>query len=104
MRLSAFISERSKEIITEWETFASTLGPAADGMTPLSLRNHISYILAFIADDIDSAQTEAEQVTKSHGEKPKAAMDSVAEIHAALRRAASIWTRWSPNIARCAQA
>ncbi len=87
MRLSAFIREHSKAIIAEWETFARSLVPAADGMTPLSLRNHISYILAFIADDIDSAQTESEQVRKSHGEKPKAAMDSVAEIHAALRQA-----------------
>jgi signal transduction histidine kinase len=87
MRISAFIREHSKEIIAEWETFAGTLVPAADGMTPLSLRNHISYILAFIADDIDSAQTDSEQVKKSHGEKPKAAMDSVAEIHAALRQA-----------------
>lgn len=87
MRLSAFIREHSKEIIAEWESFAGSLAPAADGMTPLSLRNHISYILAFIADDIDSAQTESEQVKKSHGEKPKDAMDSVAEIHAALRQA-----------------
>ncbi len=87
MRLSAFIREHSKEIIAEWVTFAGSLAPAADGMTPLSLRNHISYILAFIADDIDSAQTESEQVKKSHGEKPKDVMDSVAEIHAALRQA-----------------
>jgi signal transduction histidine kinase len=87
MRIPAFIREHSKEIIVEWETFAASLVPAADGMTPLSLRNHISYILTFIADDIDSAQTDAEQVTKSHGEKPKAAMQSVAEIHAALRQA-----------------
>ena len=49
MRLSAFIREHSKEIIAEWETFAASLVPAADGMTPLSLRNHISYILAFIS-------------------------------------------------------
>jgi signal transduction histidine kinase len=87
MRLSAFIRQHSKEIIAEWETFAGTLVPASEGMTPLSLRNHISYILAFIADDIDSAQTDSEQVKKSHGEKPKDAMVSVAEIHAALRQA-----------------
>jgi signal transduction histidine kinase len=87
MRLAAFIRKNSKPIIAEWENFARTLVPAADGMSPLSLRNHISYILAFIADDIDSSQTDSEQVAKSHGDKPEASMDSVAEIHAALRQA-----------------
>jgi signal transduction histidine kinase len=87
MRLSAFIRERSAEIISDWESFARSLVPAATGMSPLSLRNHIEYILEFIADDIDSAQTESEQTYKSRGKKPKSAMDSVAEIHAALRQA-----------------
>jgi signal transduction histidine kinase len=87
MRLSAFIRENSKEIIAEWENFARSLVPAAEGMSPLSLRNHISYILAFVADDIDTVQTDSEQTDKSRGKKPKVAMDSVAEIHAALRQA-----------------
>lgn len=86
MRLSAFIRDHSKEIIADWVAFARSLVPAADSMSPLSLRNHISYILAFIADDIDTAQTDAEQTSKSLGNKPKAAIDSVAEIHAALRQ------------------
>lgn len=54
MRLSAFIRENSQAIISEWESFARSLVPAADGMTPLSLRNHISFILDFIAHDIDT--------------------------------------------------
>jgi signal transduction histidine kinase len=87
MRLAAFIRANSKPIIAEWESFARSLVPASEGMSPLSLRNHISYILEFVADDIDSSQTESEQITKSRGEKPKDAMDSVAEIHAALRQA-----------------
>jgi hypothetical protein len=68
MRLSAFIRERSAEIISDWESFARSLVPAATGMSPLSLRNHIEYILEFIADDIDSAQTESEQTYKSRQE------------------------------------
>jgi signal transduction histidine kinase len=87
MRLSAFIREHSRDIIAEWENFARSLVPAATGMSPLSLRNHISYILNFIADDIDTVQTDSEQTNKSRGKKPKAAMESVAEIHAALRQA-----------------
>ena len=87
MRLSAFIRAHSPEIIAEWENFARSLVPAADGMSPLSLRNHISYILKFVADDIDTVQTDSEQTEKSRGKKLKVAMDSVAEIHAALRQA-----------------
>jgi signal transduction histidine kinase len=87
MRLSTFIRENSTAIIAEWENFARSLVPAASGMSPLSLRNHISYILEFIADDIDTVQTDSEQTSKSLGKKPKSATDSVAEIHAALRQA-----------------
>jgi signal transduction histidine kinase len=87
MRLAPFIRENSEKIIAEWESFARTLVPAAQDMSPLSLRNHIRYILAFIADDIESSQTDAEQLGKSRGEKPKGSTNSVAEIHAALRQA-----------------
>ena len=87
MRLAAFIRENAEQIIAEWESFARTLVPAADSMTPLSLRNHIQFILVFIADDIETSQTTSEQIEKAHGEKPKHIADSVAEIHAALRQA-----------------
>jgi signal transduction histidine kinase len=87
MRLSSFIREHPGPIIAEWETFAGTLAPASEASSPLSLRNHIQYILQFIADDIDSPQTGDEQVSKSHGGKAKPSRDSVAEVHAALRQA-----------------
>ncbi|HEY8334769.1 MAG TPA: sensor histidine kinase [Tardiphaga sp.] len=87
MRLANFIRENSAPIIAEWETFAATLAPASESTSPRSLRNHIKYILQFIADDIDSSQTDAEQISKSHGDKPKHPVNSVAEIHAALRQA-----------------
>ncbi len=87
MRLSEFIRENPEPIIAEWETFAGTLSPASEATSPLSLRNHINFILEFIADDIDSPQTDAEQIRKSHGEKAKHSKDSVAEVHAALRQA-----------------
>ena len=87
MRLSRFIRDNSASIIAEWEAFASTLVPSPEAASPLSLRNHISYILEFIADDIDSPQTGAEQTSKSRGEKLKPPSDSVAEVHAELRQA-----------------
>jgi signal transduction histidine kinase len=53
-------------------------------MGPLSLRNHIQYILEFIANDIESPQTDAEQIKKSRSQNAKP-VNSVAEVHAALR-------------------
>lgn len=86
MRLSTFIRENSAPIIAEWEAFAGTLDPSPEAASPLSLRNHIEYILRFVADDIDSPQTDAEQVDKSQG-KNAHSTNSVAEVHAALRQA-----------------
>jgi signal transduction histidine kinase len=87
MRLAPFIRANAKQIITEWEKFAATLVPAAEDMTPLALRNHIAEMLAFLAADIETPQSESEQVKKSHGGKPKAIKHSAAEIHAAVRLA-----------------
>jgi signal transduction histidine kinase len=86
-RLATFIRQNSETIIAEWEGFARTLVPAAENASALSLRNHIVQILNSIANDIDSSQTDAQQVHKSHGEKIKVPLDNVAEIHAALRQA-----------------
>jgi signal transduction histidine kinase len=87
MRLAAFIRSGRAQIISQWEIFAQTLMPAADYMSPLALRDHITDILAFVADDIESSQTESEQKNKSKGKKPKESKDSAAETHAALREA-----------------
>lgn len=87
MRLAAFIRANTNPIVDEWESFARTLVPAAEGMSPLALRNHIRDTLAFIADDITSPQTESEQIKKSRGEKRQSAKHSAAEIHASLRLA-----------------
>ncbi len=85
MRLAEFIRSHMDPIVAEWESFARTLVPAADHMGSLTLRNHIRQILAFVVADMDTAQTKAEQVEKSHGEKPEAANPSAAEVHASLR-------------------
>ena len=86
MRLAPFIRANTHRIVDEWESFAQGLTPAAEHMSPRTLRNHIQEILAFIVDDIESAQTECEQIKKSRGEKPKDSKMSAAEIHAALRQ------------------
>jgi hypothetical protein len=61
MRLAAFIRQNSDQIIAEWEYFARTLVPAAEGMTPLSLRNHI--IVAAHGGTIRVTSTERDGTT-----------------------------------------
>jgi signal transduction histidine kinase len=87
MRLASFIRENTEHIVSDWENFAQTLIPAAADMSPLALRNHIEQILAFVIDDIESAQTGPEQIKKSQGGKIRAAAHTAAETHAALRLA-----------------
>lgn len=87
IRLADFMLENIEHIVAEWEAFARTLRPAANHMTPLVLRNHIHELLAFIVRDINSPQSNAQQIAKSHGEKQKSAQPTAAETHAALRLA-----------------
>jgi signal transduction histidine kinase len=86
MRLATFVRKSEQPIIEQWEVFAKTLRPASESMSPKTLRNHIKDILSFIADDIESSQTDAEQAKKSKGKKPRNSEDSAAEIHASLRQ------------------
>ena len=85
IRLADFIQQNTKPIISEWETFARTLTPAATNMTPLALRDHIPQILDFIVKDIKTPQTRSEQIQKSKGDKERDPAATVAETHAALR-------------------
>jgi signal transduction histidine kinase len=88
-RLADFIRNNQSAIIQEWIDFAQTRSPASEGMSKLALKDHIVDILKFVATDLESPQTPAEQFDKSRG------MDagdgsfrkSAAELHAALRLA-----------------
>jgi hypothetical protein len=87
-RLANFINDHADEIIAEWESFAESLPPATAGkMSRKALLDHSREILAFIAKDISSTQSDAEQKTKSHGGnlKPAFTPETAAEIHGALR-------------------
>jgi signal transduction histidine kinase len=88
-RLADFIRHNQSVIIEEWIDFARTRSPASDEMTKLALQDHVSDILKFIADDLESSQTKTEQVKKSQGLGPDDGpfRRSAAEIHAALRLA-----------------
>ncbi len=87
MRLSEFIQENKEAITDDWVCFAREHILPARHMDLAGLRDHISGILKFIVDDLDSAQTKQEQREKSKGEGVKAggAGDSMAETHADVR-------------------
>ena len=72
-------------IVAEWEKFARTLGPGADRMGSLALRDHAQAMLLVIADDIETYQSERMRGVKSRGEAEPAARDTAATTHGGLR-------------------
>lgn len=87
MRLADFIVNHSEAILAEWEAFASTRTPASASMTPLQLRNHAGHILRAIAKDLDTPQSEAQEIAKSQGNAPLIpdAQETAAQAHGLLR-------------------
>jgi signal transduction histidine kinase len=88
-RLADFVRQNQAPIVKEWIEFARTISPASDKLSKLALEDHIVDILAFVADDLESAQTPRERFDKSRGNGPKDGpfSESAAEVHAALRLA-----------------
>lgn len=87
MRLADFIIRDIELIIAEWQAFAATQLPAAEMMSPLSLRDHADGILQAMALDLATPQTGADQLAKSHGKVPcrADAPHTAAQTHGVLR-------------------
>lgn len=85
MDLADFIDSERVAIVAEWETFARTLLPAAEGMNPTALRDHADEILTAIVRDMRSHQTAAEQSEKSKGHGDAQILGEIGQVHAALR-------------------
>lgn len=85
MGLSEYINRNLDEIITEWESFAKTLLPAAEGMSQTELRDHARQMLVAVAEDMGTGQTPAEQQDKSKG-LAAVEIDSAASTHGTLRQ------------------
>jgi signal transduction histidine kinase len=66
MRLGEFILSNVEPILAEWETFARGMAPGGE-MDSLALRDHAEEILRAAARDMASAQTGAQQSSKSRG-------------------------------------
>jgi signal transduction histidine kinase len=87
MKLSGFITERVEDILSEWDSFAKTLLPAAASMTGLALRDHAQQILLAVAKDIETQQNPSQEYSKSRGMAPDLLLpESAAAIHGALRQ------------------
>lgn len=89
MRLADFIDANTPAILVEWESFASTLLPAASGLDAAALRDHAGQILLAVAKDLRTPQTRSEQSAKSKGQAPAApaTAETAAQTHALLRAA-----------------
>lgn len=86
MRLADFIVQNIEPILQQWEDFAKTMTPAADGMDTAALRDHAEQMLLTIAADLRTAQTHAARISKSHGEAPDSLSRTAAETHADTRQ------------------
>ncbi|MFJ4194102.1 sensor histidine kinase [Pseudomonas sp. NPDC089534] len=87
MRLSEFIVANVDPIVDEWETFASTITPAADYLDSPALRDHARSILLAAARDMDKPQTAGEQADKARGEGPAKtpSLDRAGASHGEMR-------------------
>lgn len=85
MRLADFILENIEPILQQWEDFAKTMTPAANGMDSAALRDHAEQMLVAIAADLRTAQTVKAQITKSHGKARRSGDVTPAETHAEIR-------------------
>lgn len=87
MRLADFIVTNMEVILARWDSFATTLLPAASQLNSLQLRDHAQPILEAIAADLRTPQTRDQQMHKSMGLAPQIedAPHTAAETHAILR-------------------
>lgn len=85
MRLADFILSNMEPILQQWEDFARTLTPAADGMDSPALRDHAEQMLRTIAADLQTPQSHEARIVKSQGGAPPALGVSSSETHADLR-------------------
>jgi signal transduction histidine kinase len=95
MRLADFINANTEAILAEWESFASSLLPAAAGLDAAGLRDHAEQILLAVAQDLRTPQTRAEQVAKARGQSPvlPGTAETAAQTHAVLRATAGFTIR-----------
>ncbi len=87
MRLSAFIEGQLDALVEEWERFARTILPAAESMSGLALRDHCRSMLAAIAKDIESDDSEVKRTAQAEGLVwVRRSPQTAAALHGAFRQ------------------
>lgn len=71
MKLSTFIRHHIESILAQWDAFARENVPQRGLPSNEALRDHARQMLAAIADDMETEQTDPEQRRKSQGRGPR---------------------------------
>ena len=71
MRLAEFIEANVKAIVDEAVVFSQTLLPAAGHLDEAALRDHLPMILEAIARDLQTDQSDEQELRKSRGLSPR---------------------------------
>jgi signal transduction histidine kinase len=84
--LAKFIIDNMDAILDEWQRFAATI-PSARGLDGRALRNDAKQILTTIASDMETSQTNQQQITKAAGKALTlvGAADTAAQTHGVAR-------------------
>ena len=87
MGLAEFIRSNEEAIVAGWEDFARTYLPSAEHLDRATIRDHIIGLLRFIADDLETPETERERSEKAKGQGPEGGGKHgvAASTHADLR-------------------
>ncbi|MDH2076889.1 sensor histidine kinase [Pseudomonas atacamensis] len=85
MRLHKFILNNLELILSAWSRFARTVDTGKPMMDEKGLRNHAQHILKTVAEDMQSFQSESQQIAKSEGRVPSTEDDAPSQTHAMTR-------------------
>lgn len=85
MRLHEFILTHIEQILSAWESFARSVQTPMPTMDAKGLRDHAGHLLKTVAHDMQTPQTEPQQIAKSFGQGPVSENDSPAQTHAMTR-------------------
>jgi hypothetical protein len=70
MRVAQFIRTHPDEIEAQWEKFAKAISSSfAPDLSASSLRDHLREILLAIADDMESLQSQEQQLEKAKAKR-----------------------------------
>jgi signal transduction histidine kinase len=116
MKLSQFITEHIEAILTDWDSFAETLRPAASEVSIAELRDHGRGVLQEIARNMENESSVEAQAEKALADPPVIDSGSAAAAHGEARHdsgftllqltaeyralRASVLRLWMPRITR----